>query len=129
MQYPDDVLREELERRAYESEDDCVAGLNLIAESVEKHIEPELTQDPAEVLVAVEGWAALASYVVARTYAPASPMRFPGWVRGVGIALRRIARLLTVPLNLVARALGCPTYTVGVAFPWGVSVSLDWNTH
>ncbi|GAA2446186.1 hypothetical protein GCM10010273_27650 [Streptomyces lavendulocolor] len=76
----------------------------------------------------MEGWASLVSYVVARTYVPQSPFRFAGWSYWVAFELRRIAALFERVLQAIARAVGAAGFSVGLSFPWGVTVSLDWTT-
>jgi hypothetical protein len=126
MHYPEDHFREEVQRGTYDTEEDCANGLQLVANQLEKQAYPSPNDDPHEVLVAVEGWAALASYVVARTYAPQSPMRYAGWIRTVAYVLQRIARMLQARLMDVVGRLGASGLTVSVSFPWGLSVSVDW---
>ncbi len=90
--------------------------------------EPVGDQSPAEALAAVEAWAALASYVVASLYAPASQLRtgLAGWSTHVAQRLRAICEMLQSPLGAAARGLGADSCSVSVGFPWGVSVSLGW---
>ncbi|MFF5972245.1 hypothetical protein ACFY7C_12070 [Streptomyces sp. NPDC012769] len=127
MQYPDDTLRDELHRGQYESEEDCAQGLNLVWSQLQKRAHVDEGEDPTEVLLAVQGWASLASYVVAQTYAPQSPMRYAGWARNIPYLLQRIAALLRLPLLTAARALGASAASVSGSFPWGISVTLEWS--
>jgi hypothetical protein len=79
-------------------------------------------------LAAIDAWAGLISSAVARVYAPASPWRrgVAGWAKRVAARLRWLTNLLLVPLKAVAAALGASSYSIGVSFPWGVSVGLNW---
>lgn len=68
---------------------------------------------------AVQAWAALASYVVARVYGPRSP-----WHHGLATAakaavavLGSITTVLAGPLGPVTAALGAQSFTVGTQFP------------
>ncbi|MFF4369656.1 hypothetical protein [Streptomyces sp. NPDC001594] len=127
MEYPSEDVRRQLEEMRYDTEEDCARNLAHLAELIGKqpNISPE--SDPFESLTAIEGWASLASYVVARTYAPQSPFRYPGWTHHVGRLLRRIATQLRSELLKIAQFLGATGCSVGVSFPWGLSVSLDWT--
>lgn len=88
-----------------------------------------LTEDAAlQTLGAVEAWTGLASAAVARVYAPASPWprKFAGWAQSIAQQLRALAQRLTPALQAVSRALGAVAFTIGLAFPWGITVSLSW---
>ncbi|MFF3604158.1 hypothetical protein [Streptomyces sp. NPDC002463] len=127
MDYPSDLLREDLQSQPYETEDDCANSLQWVAAELEKQPPASPYEEPSEALAAAEGWAALTSYVVARTYAPQSPMRYAGWVRIVALVLQRIAAMLRARLMDVVTRLGASGLTVSVAFPWGLSVALEWS--
>jgi hypothetical protein len=99
-------------------------------------IEDELEADLAEGgddgpagLAAVDAWAGLASYAIGRFYAPASPWPYQkgGWDKMAPERLRRIGESLRGPLEQAARALGAASWSIGVGFPWGVSVSVTWG--
>jgi hypothetical protein len=77
---------------------------------------------------AVDQWASVASYAVASLYAPQSPLPrgLAGWASKIGEILQRIASILIFPLQVVARALGASSWSIGASFPWGISVSLNW---
>ena len=79
-------------------------------------------------LAAIDAWAALISSAVARVYAPASPWhrKVAGWAKSVAARLRWLTNLLLTPLKAVASALGASSYSIGISFPWGVSVGLNW---
>lgn len=87
--------------------------------------------EAADVLAAVESWAALASSVVTAYYAPASLLPFRGgvggWSKGVPAALQKFSRMLQTPLRLSATALGATSWSIGVGFPFGVQVTLTWT--
>lgn len=128
MQAPSDEDRREVERSHFESEEDCEQALDLIDVMMERAgLEfDEHEQHPEEALEAVEGWLGLMSYAVARTYAPASPMRFPGWSRRVIGRLRAMVQRFQGALQRIAALLGVKGYSIGVSFPWGVQLSLNW---
>lgn len=93
----------------------------------------DYTLDNAEDLLAsVEAWAALASHVTLEAYAGpvrevgAMHRRLAGWTKGVGATLTKMTGLLARYLAAAKRALGALTYSIGVSFPFGVSVSLSW---
>lgn len=81
-----------------------------------------------DLLAAIDAWGGLASAAVARTYAPASPWprSVAGWGKNVTSALQRITRLLLMPLRVAATAMGASSWSIGVGFPWGISISLSW---
>jgi len=85
-------------------------------------------EEGRDLLAAVDAWAGLASAVVARTYAPASPWRrnVAGWGKKATAALQRITKLLLTPLQVAATALGASSWSIGIGFPWGISISLSW---
>jgi hypothetical protein len=90
---------------------------------------PELDSAQANALLVVaHEWAGLASYVSARVYGPGSPMpkKLVGWSRGAIATLQRIASLLLVGLRTAGQALGAANVSIGVSFPWGISISLTW---
>lgn len=75
--------------------------------------------DALDLYAAVQAWAALASYVVARVYGPRSP-----WHHGLATAakgavavLGSIGIELAGPLRPVATALGAQSFTIGTQFP------------
>lgn len=80
-------------------------------------------------LAAVEAWAGLASYAVARFYAPASPWPrdLAGWSTKVVERLREISEKLRRELARAVALLKPESYSVGVGFPWGISISLTWQ--
>jgi hypothetical protein len=84
--------------------------------------------DPADDLAAIESWASLASYAAGRFYAPASP--WPGNLAGWGTKaverLRRIANTLADRLRAIVGVVGATGFSIAVAFPWGISVALNW---
>jgi hypothetical protein len=84
--------------------------------------------DPFDDLAAVDAWAGLASYAVARFYAPTSPWPWHkgGWDKAAPKRLREIAEKLRPALETAARAIGAASWSISVGFPWGVSVSVSW---
>lgn len=90
---------------------------------------PEIDPVEAQALLEVlNEWAALASYVSARVYGPASPMprRLAGWGRRAIQLLQRIAATLLPGLRIAANALRAASVSIGLSFPWGVSIGLSW---
>jgi hypothetical protein len=88
-----------------------------------------LDEDAAfDLLGAIDSWASLISGAVARIYAPASPFKpgFGGWSKAIGKRLRWLTNLLLAPLRTVANVLNASSYSIGLNFPWGVSVGLNW---
>ncbi len=109
------------------------ATLNDIGALLERDLElggwESLDAESAmDQLAAIDAWAALVSAAVARIYAPASPWRrrVAGWAKSVAARLRWLTNLLLAPLRAVAAALGASSYSIGIGFPWGVSVGLNW---
>lgn len=84
------------------------------------------SQDPAEVLAAVEAWAGLISFAVGSFYGPQSRMTVPGWAQNIPQKLRELTGWLLKPLEIAAKALGASSWTISVNFPFGVSVGLAW---
>lgn len=82
-----------------------------------------------EQLGAIDAWASVISTAVARMYAPTSPWRrkVAGWSKEIGKRMRWLVSLLLPPLQAVRRALGAPSCSISVGFPWGVSVGLSWG--
>jgi hypothetical protein len=84
------------------------------------------------LLASVEAWASLASYVTREVYAGplrevgAMRLHLAGWAKGVAAALTRLAGLLRGYLARAQQALSALSYSIGVSFPGGVSVSLSW---
>ena len=136
MEGPSEEFRHHTAERiaALERENDVDSLLGAVAELAEvdaRDMGPLDEDGAADVLAAVESWAALASNVVAGYYAPASVFRFrgglAGWAKGIAKHLRKIAKILLTPLQAAASALGADSWSIGVGFPWGVSVSLTWS--
>jgi glutathione S-transferase len=127
---PSGELREKIAAELDEVKEE--EGLDAILERIEGELDAALSGDPQEdsaEFAAIDGWAALASYVVARFYAPASPWRrgLAGWSEKAVERLRRIAHALLTALERVAKRLGACSWSVGVSFPWGVSIGLTWS--
>ncbi|MGA2875197.1 MAG: hypothetical protein ABSE82_06620 [Nitrososphaerales archaeon] len=81
------------------------------------------------LLSAVDQWASVASYAVSWLYAPQSPspQRMAGWAKNIGSKLREIVGALLHALVHAAKALGASSWSIGVNFPLGISVSLSWS--
>jgi len=50
--------------------------------------------------------------------------KLAGWAKAIGEKVREVAHLLIPPLKAVAGFLHAISFSIGVAFPWGVSVSV-----
>lgn len=131
MEGPSDEFRVYVweQSQSIESEDALAELLEEIAERVGGDVETGLSEeDPEHDLCAVGSWASVASDVVARASAPASP--WPGSIAGWGMravrGLRSVASTLSGPLGQVAPALGASGFSIGVSFPWGIQISLAW---
>ena len=103
--------------------------LQEIAHQADADVANGWDQDPVDLLAAVESWASVASYAVARVYAPNSPWRrLAGFSRHIAAHLTSLRKILFAPLEAAARALGASSFSIGASFPWaGVSVSLTWQ--
>jgi hypothetical protein len=86
------------------------------------------TDEGWDLLAGIEAWAGLASAAVGQVYAPASPWprSTSGWGKKAIAALQRVVKVLLTPLQVAAKALGASSWSVGVGFPWGLSISLSW---
>jgi hypothetical protein len=84
--------------------------------------------DAWEQLAAIESWASVASGTVARYYGPASPWprSVSGWSKKAAARLRSIANTLKSALQQVANALQAVGFTIGVSFPWGISIGVSF---
>jgi hypothetical protein len=141
MNGPSDDLRanvfETIELTREESDTRAEA---ILAETLDR-IDAQIVQDLAEgwddvdneeaafqALGVIDAWAGLASAAVAKVYAPASPWPrgFAGWSQAITQRLRELARRLNPVLQAIKQALGAVSWSIGVAFPWGISVSLTW---
>jgi hypothetical protein len=90
---------------------------------------PPDEDEATALLAAVDAWASLASHAVAQFYAPASPWPgrgFEGWSKRVVERLRKIASMLRGALEVAVRALNAVGFSIGVSFPWGISISVGW---
>ncbi|MFL5517799.1 MAG: hypothetical protein ACJ8DJ_16700 [Gemmatimonadales bacterium] len=52
--------------------------------------------------------------------------RLAGWAKGVAARLTRLAALLGGYLTKAQQSLKALSYSIGVSFPAGISVSLSW---
>jgi hypothetical protein len=127
---PEDEFRRYVADRAgsIQTEDDLEGLLGEILERVNSDIATGIDQQPPEDLLATaEAWLGVASYALNSFYSPASLRPdFAGWSKGAVEKLRNIANTLQAALEVAARALRSAAFTVGVAFPFGASISLSW---
>ena len=141
MDEPSDELRVEIANALDRLTEEVAAGdgkaygedqLDEILGMIEVEVEVALESGPEEnehsELAAVDAWAGLASYAVARFYAPTSPWPWhkAGWSKKAPERLRRIANRLRPPLEKAAHALGAASWSVSVGFPWGISIAVSW---
>jgi hypothetical protein len=82
-----------------------------------------------QTLTAVDEWASVASYAVSWLYAPQSPSpeKMAGWARAISDKLRTIVNALLTALAAAAKSLGALSWSIGLGFPWGISVAVTWN--
>lgn len=111
-----------------ESEDQLEELLAEIESAAQSDVDAGVGDDGDEVLAAVDAWAGLASSVVARFYAPASPWppNIAGWGRRALARLRRVCGVLLPALQKAANLLGASSWSISVGFPWGISIGLSW---
>jgi hypothetical protein len=144
MQPPSDELREEVAQATEgailsdlsdQAQEDRLEGLleyigarmNDSATGIDQLT--ELTEEQAEEqLAAIDAWASLISYAVARVYAPASPWprRRAGWPERIVRRLQQVVKDLRSLLAPVARALRAVHFSIAVGFPWGVSIGMSF---
>ncbi len=127
MQGPSVDYREEVKRRLddFNNEEALEGLLTEINGALNEDAE---VGDPENDLAAIESWASLASYAAGRFYAPASPWPrdVAGWSTKAVERLRGIANTLAERLRTIVGVVGATGFSVGVAFPWGVSIALNW---
>jgi hypothetical protein len=120
-----------------DAEDSLAALLTRIERELTADVEGDLRvttsdvdagDDSWDLLAAVEAWAGVSSAAVSQVYAPASPWprRVGGWGKKAIAALQRIIKILLTPLQVAAKGVGASSWSIGVSFPWGLSVSLSW---
>lgn len=139
MQGPSDALRASVAEMLAEirpiADDEAELRLEAILADIGGALGDDLTDgweaplnQPAalDLLAAVESWASVISSAVAWVYAPASP--FPravaGWSKAVAKRLRWLTTLLARPVGAAAGALGATSWSVDLAHPWGVTISI-----
>ena len=114
--------------------------LDFIITRTEQDLSPFLNrreeveeEEANELLAAIEAWASLASAVTYEMYVGplrevgAARLSLPGWAKGVGNRLSKMANLLTGYLKVAMRALMAASFSIAVTFPFGVSVGLAWS--
>lgn len=139
MDGPDRGFREEIGFRALQArERDEEEELEGVLEEIEDAIRGDLEQGPPgdqlseedawSQLAAIESWAAVASNATARFYAPASPWphNVAGWSKKAVARLRSIANTLKPALQKLLGGLHAVGFTIGVGFPWGISIGLTF---
>ncbi len=137
MKGPDEGLRNEVAKLIDDlaTEEDLYGILERIEGAVRDDAPggPETEYEASDELAAVDAWAALASDAVQALYAPGSlnllrrkGHDLAGWSKTAAEKLRRIADALRGALRAVARVLRAIAFTVGVSFPWGISISISF---
>jgi hypothetical protein len=113
---------------AFESEEELESLLGEVAEEILRDLDSGESAEAQDTLAAVISWTTVVSDTVARFSAPASPWkrRVSGWSKAVLDRMQQIAQMLLGSLTAAARALGASSWSIGIGFPWGVSVSLTW---
>ena len=137
MDGPSEDFRAYLVQQAerVESEDQLEDLLGEIEKSAERDVSGEgdvseyNAEQATDLLAAVQSWSTVISDTMARFSAPSSPWRqgLAGWGKSLLRRLQRIVRILLTPLRLAAKTLQASSYSIGLNFPWGVSVSLTWS--
>src|ERR1700719_4440400 len=106
MNGPDDEFRARVAVVAAEVGNEAAleALLGEVEEALQADIERGAGENADDDLAAVESWAAVASYAVARFHAPASPWPrdLAGWGNNAAGRLRNIANTLSTILRTVA---------------------------
>lgn len=131
--------RDDFEQRAssvrVEAElEDLLGSISALAmdELVPLAEEAEVQRAAEELLVSVEEWASLASYACTKFYFEGpnevgTPLRrLGGWSKGVVSMLTDLVKQFGQMLSRAKRAIGATSYSVGVSYPFGVSVGLSW---
>ncbi|MGW4896801.1 leishmanolysin-related zinc metalloendopeptidase [Kitasatospora sp. NPDC004240] len=126
---PSEELRQRINAISFEREEDCFEALVIIdSELGEVLAQSTHGIHDEDLLAAVDEWASLISYVTASTYAPHSPMMFPGWSHNITVRLQEMCDKLRRLLVRAAEQAQALNYSIGVAFPWGIQISLGWST-
>jgi hypothetical protein len=122
-----DLIGRDLERAIQTDQVRRVQQAATAQRAGEQVLEPDLAAGD-EVVATVQEWASVVSYVLGAVYGPASPMprQLVGWAKTVTARLQRITKLLLTPLSAAAQVTGASSWSIGVGFPWGVSVGLTW---
>lgn len=115
---------------AIDSED----GLEGLLEEILGRINSDISdgfaeQPPDEVLAIADAWLSIASYALDGFYSPASRRHdIAGWSKGAVDKLRKMADALRPLLDAIGRGFRSASYSIGVAFPLGASISLTWQS-
>lgn len=147
MQGPDNAYRANVARMidGLSQQEDPERGLEEILSGILAGVgndPPALLASEGDAyneLAAVETWVSLASHAVQAVYAPSSPSfidrfkknkgqeKLAGWTKVAANKLRQIAEKVRESLRRVAQFLKGVSFSVGVNFPWGVSISVAWG--
>jgi hypothetical protein len=130
MNGPEDELRGRVADVAEEVASEAALEdlLAEIEDALRADIEHGAGETPEDDMAAIESWASVASYAVARFHAPASPWPrdLAGWGKNAAGRLRSIANALSAVLRGVAHAAGATSFSIAVGFPWGITIGLSW---
>lgn len=122
---------EDVESARVEWDEDRLADvLGDIAIAADQDLAEVATGRTSDELVsAVEAWASVASYAVARFYfeGPESILRRGGWSESVASRLQEALKTFSKHLKSALRDTGASSFSVAIGFPWGVSVGLTWS--
>jgi hypothetical protein len=130
MNGPDDEFRARVAVVAEEVGNE--AALDGLLVEVEEALRADIGlgagENPNDDLAAIESWAAVASFAVARFHAPAGPWPrdLAGWGKTAVGRLRSIANTLSTILRNVAQSLAAASFSIAISFPWGISIGLSW---
>lgn len=118
-------------------ETDLERLLDWIIKKAKADLQPRSTLGPPEsarLLEAAHAWPSLVSYATGRFYTelPAevgTPFRkIGGWSKEVAKKLDQLSQMLRPALHTALQHTQATSFSIGVQFPWGVSVSLEWET-
>jgi hypothetical protein len=138
MRGPQDEFRTEIGRSidALGTEDDLYRILDKIEARIRRDEPGDVQTEEAAFreLGAIEAWASLASDATIALYAPGSRNLLrrkghdvAGWSNDAAEKLRRIAHALRDKLGQVALVLKALVFSVGVNFPWGITIGISWS--
>ena len=90
-------------------------------------------EESSRLLAAAHAWPSLVSYATGRFYTEpkaevGTPFRrIAGWSKEVAKKLDQLSQMLSPVLRNALGHTQATSFSIGVQFPWGVSVSLEWQ--